>query len=163
MKDIYIEALEFACNNLNTPITPDVFCNHMNSAGFEGKIVFGQPSLLLTIFNQIFTDEGNAGKRYFATLDAYFHFIEHKELVEARKTSRLAFIMSFSAIIISIGVAIFTVIMPVTIDTNQMKSIQSLSFDSGNIENSIKKLEATVSNIENKIISNLQNNKTHNK
>lgn len=152
-KDIYIEALEYGRRHLLDGVTRGSFKAHMESLGYKFEDKASELNLY-DIFNAVFgcaVGGGHAGiDRNHMDMDAYFSYIEHQELMEARSSANRATLIAILAIILSLatsGFSIWQSSKPTLITEAQFKRIESLKYDSSNLEVLLKKsIDTSTSN-----------------
>jgi hypothetical protein len=143
-KDIYIEALEYGKAHLLDGVNHKDFREHMVSLGYDLDDKNSQLHLN-DIFKKIFGSSVGGDHhridKYHMNMDAYFSYIEHQELVEARASANKATIIAIGAIILSLITSFYSILQsskPASIAENQFKIIESLKYDSSNLEKLLK-------------------------
>jgi len=143
-KDIYIEALEYGKDHLLDGVNRESFRAHMESLGYKFDDRASEINLN-DIFNSVFgcaVGGGHAGiDRNHMDMDAYFSYIEHQELMEARSSANRATIIAIGAIILSLvtsGFSIWQSSKPALIEKEQLKIIESLKYNSTDLEAILK-------------------------
>lgn len=103
-KVIYIEALEYGKDYLLDGVTSKSFKAHKESLKYKFDDEASKLNLN-DIFNSVFgcaVGGGHAGiDKNHMDMDAYFSYIEHQELVEARSSANRATLIAIGAMILS--------------------------------------------------------------
>jgi len=106
-QNLYLNILEFGVNNIGNPITKEDLFKHL-------KIDFTKKDFnkftIDNIFRRIYEQIEDVPAKYIITIDAYFQYLEHIRLEEARKDTKKAIIISIVAIIISIILAFIQIL-----------------------------------------------------
>jgi hypothetical protein len=98
-ENLYLKILEFGANSIGNPITKEDLFEFLNVDISRKNSI----SLIVhNIFDKAFEQADYSPAKYNISLNAYFQYLEHIRLEEARKDSKKAIGISVSAIIISI-------------------------------------------------------------
>jgi len=145
-KDIYINALEYGKSHLLDGVERDQFQPYMESLGYRFDNDAAKVNLN-DIFNSVFgaaVGGGHAGiDKYHMDIDAYFRYIEHQELTEARRAAKQATYLAIGAIILSVLTGVFSIWQsskPIFIADSQMNKVQELKFNAEKLELLLERL-----------------------
>ena len=163
-KDLYVKILEFGEKNSDGFNTDSVLKNEKLSLNdWESKIINqyflhayqntrkyqagGYPkleTLFILIEGDVHQQHTNPGCKYVINLDARFKYIDYKELVSAKKTSRNAIIIAIISVLLTLCGYYLTYNIykdqkqtPIIINPKQMQEIKEMKINPSLIENKI--------------------------
>lgn len=92
-EDIYISAMRYGCDNLNTGVTIDEVREHLKAKGFVFDSV-EEGQRFSYIFNNVYSGPTGKGfrseQKCYITIESYFKLLEYEELSHARESSKSA-------------------------------------------------------------------------